>query len=169
MNANDPSDIYAWQRVGEAVTTSGALDEDHLGVLAAIGVVHVIDLAPASHESALKDEGAKLAKLGIGHTLIEVPFNNPTEDHYQQFKRAFEASPRPTHVHCIYNYRASAFLYRYNLEQGMDEGHARALMIEHWSPDKSDHPAAKPWKDFIDQTRRRHLEQRQAGIRLAYS
>lgn len=169
MNAKDPSNIYAWQRIGTDVTTSGALDDAHLAHLAAIGVVHVIDLAPASHESALKDEGIKLKKLGIGHTLIEVPFNTPTEDHYQQFKRAFEASPRPTHVHCIYNYRTSAFLYRYHLEQGMAEEQARALMIEQWSPDKSDHPAAKPWKDFIDETRRRHSRPRPKGIRIADS
>lgn len=159
MSTSDPTNIYAWQRINSGLTTSGGLMEGDIDGLANIGVAHVIDLAPASHESALQDERGKLAQHGIGHTLIEVPFNNPTEEHYQQFKRVFDATPRPIHVHCIYNYRASAFLYRYHLERGMPESEARALMMEHWSPDKSDHPAAQPWKRFIKETTLRHIDQ----------
>ena len=169
MSISDPSGIYAWQRIDRGVTTSGGLTDADLGGLAAIGVAHVIDLAPASHESALSNERNKLTQFGIGHTLIEVPFNNPTEDHYQQFKRAFEAVPRPVHVHCIYNYRASAFLYRYNLERGMPEREARVLMMEHWSPDKSDHPAAQPWKRFIKETTLRHLDRAAPNLRVVHS
>ncbi|MFZ1741249.1 MAG: hypothetical protein WAT93_00250 [Pontixanthobacter sp.] len=160
MAKQDPVGIYAWQRHNEVVTTSGCLRESDLAALAELGVAHVIDLAPASHENSISDEGTKLARLGIKHTLIEVPFNTPTEDHYQAFVKAYEKSSLPVHVHCIYNYRVSAFLYRYNLEHGMPKPMARELMIQHWSPDASEHPAAKPWKEFIKATIRNYKARR---------
>lgn len=156
MNVQEPRVIYAWQRLNEFVTTSGRLVDEDLTVLADLAIRHVIDLTPACHENNLADEKSKLARLGIQHTLIEVPFNRPTEDHYETFVKAYENSLLPVHVHCVYNYRVSAFLYRYNLESGMPEREARELMIQHWSPEASDHPAAKPWKDFIQTTRRNH-------------
>jgi hypothetical protein len=101
--------------------------------------------------------------MGIDHTQISVPFNRPTEEHYCEFVEAFENGPIPVHVHCIYNYRVSAFFYRYNIECGMPEREARALMNPHWVPDASDHPAARPWKTFIDATRARLKQQQVNG------
>lgn len=155
MTDKDPRTIYAWQRLSEVVTTSGRLEESNVQQLAGLGVKHVIDLAPPEHEVALADEKVKLERIGIAHTQISVPFNRPTEDHYREFVAAYEGGPIPVHVHCIYNYRVSAFFYRYHIEHGMPEPAARALMIPHWAPDASDHPAARPWKEFIDAARKR--------------
>lgn len=163
MSTQDPFGIYSWQRISDVVTTSGRLVASDIDDIARLGVRHVIDLTPRSHENTLQDEQERLAEKGISHLVIEVPFNRPTEEHYQQFKQAYEASQLPLHVHCIYNYRTSAFLYRYHLETGMPQAEARALMMEHWSPDKSDHPAAQPWKEFIQQTERRYQERRLAS------
>ena len=42
----------------------------------------------------------------------------------------------PVHVHCIANYRVSAFFYRYRRDVlGMDESRARADMEEVWHPE----------------------------------
>jgi hypothetical protein len=42
----------------------------------------------------------------------------------------------PVHVHCIANYRVSAFLYRYRREvRGMDEARARADLEAIWQPE----------------------------------
>jgi hypothetical protein len=56
------------------------------------------------------------------------------------------ASDSPVHVHCIANYRVSAFVYRYRRTiLGMDEARARADLDRVWQPDPV-------WKEFIDRT-----------------
>lgn len=147
----DPDDIRGWQRLDDRTTTSGKLDDADVARLAAIGVRHVINLALDSHPEALADEGAKLAAAGIAYTHIPVPFDAPDERHFDAFRVALDAiGDAPVHVHCIANYRVSAFYYRLNRDdRGMDEAQARALMEVQWQPDKSDRPETKVWADFI--------------------
>ena len=145
----DPVDIRGWQRISPEITTSGRIEDADLPRLADIGVGHVINLALGDHPEALADEGGKLAERDIAYTHIPVPFDAPTEDHYRAFVEAFEAGGAPVHVHCIMNYRVSAFFYRYHRERGMPEVEARALMEQQWSPDTVGDPQAAPWSAFI--------------------
>jgi uncharacterized protein (TIGR01244 family) len=151
VSPHDPSDIRGWQRLDALTTTSGKLDEADVTRLAAIGVKHVINLALDSHPEALADEGAKLATQGIGYTHIPVPFDAPSEAHFDTFRAAIkEVCSAPVHVHCIANFRVSAFYYRLNRDhRGMDEAQARALMEAQWAPDKSDRPETEVWAEFI--------------------
>jgi len=146
---SDPDDIRAWQRLSERLTTSGRLQDADLPRLAAIHVGHVINLALDEHPEALADEGRKLAELGMFYTHIPVPFDAPQDKHYEAFAQAMR-QPAPTHVHCIANWRVSAFLYRWHRDAcGMPEPEARALMEQQWSPETSDHPDAPAWAAFI--------------------
>lgn len=145
----DPEQIIAWQRLGPALTTSGALSEGDIDALAALGTAHVINLALATHPQALPDEEALLAARGIGYTHLPIPFDAPDDSHYAAFRAALDAAPRPLHIHCIMNWRVSACLYRWHREQGMAEGEARALMARQWQPERSDHPDAPAWAAFI--------------------
>jgi len=145
----DPEDIRAWQRLSPAVTTSGRIEDKDIGRLAELGVARVINLAMDDHPEALADEGVKLAERGISYTHIPVPFDAPEEAHYRAFVTAFEGSAAPVHVHCIANWRVSAFFYRYHRERGMDEAQARTLMERQWSPTTHSHPAARTWAAFI--------------------
>ena len=115
----DPTNIRAFQRLDPRTTTSGRLRDEDLDTLAAMGVGHVINLALASHPESLADEADKLAARGIGYTHIPVPFDAPDDDHYRAFLAALDdAGEKPVHVHCIMNYRVSAFFYRYHRETG---------------------------------------------------
>jgi uncharacterized protein (TIGR01244 family) len=145
---SDPEDIRGWQRLNELTTTSGKLDEADVARLAALGVKHVINLALDNHPEALPDEGAKLADAGIRYTHIPVPFDAPDDSHYAAFRGAL-TDGEATHVHCIMNWRVSAFFYRLNRERGMDEAVAKALMHQQWAPETSDNPQAAVWKAFI--------------------
>jgi uncharacterized protein (TIGR01244 family) len=146
---DDPDDIRGWQRLDDRTTTSGKLEDGDVARLAAIGVKHVINLALDSHPEALPDEGKKLAAAGIKYTHIPVPFDAPDDSHFDAFRAAL-VDGEPVHVHCIMNYRVSAFYYRLNRDhRGMDEAQARALMEAQWTPDKSDDPISKPWTNFI--------------------
>ncbi len=147
----DPEDIRGWQRLDERTTTSGKLEEADVARLASIGVKHVINLALDNHPEALADEGAQLASVGIGYTHIPVPFDAPDDTHFEDFCATLSAiGDAPVHVHCIMNWRVSAFYYRLNRDyRGMDEAQARALMEVQWAPDKSDRPETKVWAEFI--------------------
>lgn len=146
----DPEEIAFWQRLGPQVTTSGHLVPGDELRLAALGVRHVINLALADHPLALPDEAARLAAHGMAYSHLPVPFDAPDESHLAAFRAALEQGERPVHVHCIMNWRVSAFFYRWHREvAGMDEAQARALMARQWQPEQSDHPAAQVWARFI--------------------
>ena len=74
----------------------------------------MINLALHSHEKALPDEAGSVAALGMTYVHIPVDFQNPTERDFAGFVTAMQAAQTaPVHVHCIANYRVSAFFYRY--------------------------------------------------------
>ncbi len=148
--ADDPEQITAWQRLDERTTTSGRLVADDIPYLAEIGVRHVINLALDDSPGALVDEAALLAAEGIRYTHIPIPFDSPDERHFEEFCQAIEDNDAQIHVHCMMNYRVSAFFYRYNRDiRGVDEAKARALMEQQWSPDTSQHPDVQVWARFI--------------------
>ena len=145
----DPADIRNFLRLSDRITTSGRLQPGDPERLAAAGVRHVINLAMPDHPEALPDADAAMAEAGLRYTHIPVPFDAPDEAHYRRFAAALEASEEPVHVHCIMNWRVSAFVCRWNLERGMDEGEARRQMEAIWSPDENDHPDAPKWAAFV--------------------
>jgi uncharacterized protein (TIGR01244 family) len=142
---SDPIDIANWLRLNDRLTTSGQPSESQLADIRALGVKHVVNLALHTHEKALPDEAASVARLGMRYVHIPVDFNNPTEDDFARFRAAMaEIGNDPAHVHCIVNARVSAFLYRYRRDVlGMDEGRARAAMETIWRP-------GGVWADFIE-------------------
>ena len=149
---SDPDDIRAWQRLSDRITTSGRLQDGDPARLAAIGVRHVINLALDEHPEALAGERDKLAALGLGYTHIPVPFDAPQDAHYAAFVQAMD-NQGPAHVHCIANWRVSAFFYRWHREAcGMPKAEARALLERQWSPETSDHPDALAWAAFIGES-----------------
>jgi protein tyrosine phosphatase (PTP) superfamily phosphohydrolase (DUF442 family) len=132
----DPETIYNWRRLDDRVTTSGQPTEPQLADIHALGVRHIINLGLHSHEKALPDEAASVSRLGMTYIHIPVDFQKPTDGDFDQFCSAMEQLKEvPVHVHCIGNYRVSAFFYRYRRDVlGMDEAQARADMEQVWRP-----------------------------------
>ena len=143
----DPETIYHWYRLDDRITTSGQPTETELADIAALGVRSVINLGLHSHEKALPDEVATVRALGMTYVHIPVEFQNPTERDFDAFCTALKnAGDGPVHVHCIANYRVSAFFYRYRRTiLGMDEARARADLDRVWQPDPV-------WTEFINRT-----------------
>ena len=133
----DPDTIYNWRRLDDRITTSGQPTEPQLADIHALGVTHIINLALHTHEKALPDEARNVRDLGMTYTHIPVDFQNPTEQDFEQFCAVMEQfKDAPVHVHCIANYRVSAFFYRYRRDVlGMDETTARAAMEDVWHPE----------------------------------
>jgi uncharacterized protein (TIGR01244 family) len=148
----DPSDVPCWQRLDERITTSGRLQAADIGRLKAAGVRHVVNLALTDSPGALAGEDTIAAAEGLRYTHIPVPFGAPDDGHFAAFRQALEADEEPIHVHCIMNWRVSAFFYRYNRDlRGMPEPEARALMEQQWSPETNANADAPAWARFIAQ------------------
>jgi uncharacterized protein (TIGR01244 family) len=145
----DPEDITAWQRIDACTTTSGRLEAGDPARLAAIGVRRVINLALDESPGALPGEADLMAAAGLAYTHIPVPFDTPTEAHYARFRAALCEDETPVHVHCVMNWRVSAFFYRLHREQGMAEAAARPMMEAQWNPDTIAHKDAPAWARFI--------------------
>jgi uncharacterized protein (TIGR01244 family) len=133
----DPTHILNWQRIDRRVTTSGQPSEAECAEIVALGVRHVINLGLHSHPNALPDEAATLTALGVTYVHQPVDFQNPTLEDFRRFCAVMaEMEATPVHVHCIMNYRVSAFMCRYQRDVlGMDEALARAKMEQIWQPD----------------------------------
>jgi uncharacterized protein (TIGR01244 family) len=141
----DPADIRNFVRLSPRLTTSGRLESGDPARLAAMGARRVINLALADHPEALPHAETAMAAAGLAYTHIPVPFDAPTLDHYRQFAAALEADGAPVHVHCIMNWRVSAFLCRWHREHGMADDGAAALMHLVWQPETSEYPHAEKW------------------------
>lgn len=117
--------------------TSGQPTEGQLAEIHALGVRHVVNLGLHTHEKAVPDEAACVARLGMSDVHIPVDFQHPTEQDFQQFCSVMERlQDLPVHVHCIANYCVWAFLYRYRRDVlNMDEARARAEMEAIWQPE----------------------------------
>ena len=148
---SDPADMRAFLRLSDRITTSGRLQPHDPLRLAAMGAAHVINLSLHDHAEALPDAAAAMAAAGLAYTHIPVPFARPEEAHYRAFAAALAAEARPVHVHCIMNWRVSAFFYRWHREAcGMAEGEARKLLETIWSPHTSEGIEAAPWRAFVE-------------------
>ena len=148
MQAGDPADIRNWQRRADGITTSGKLEPHDPARLAAIGVRHVVNLALDSHPEALADEAALLAAEGIAYTHIPVPFDAPTPAHVAALEQSLAAHPGPHDVHCIMNWRVTAFFYLIDRASGLPEADARARMADVWNP-LDDETAPAAWRELL--------------------
>jgi catechol 2,3-dioxygenase-like lactoylglutathione lyase family enzyme/protein tyrosine phosphatase (PTP) superfamily phosphohydrolase (DUF442 family) len=126
----DPEAIYHWRRLDDQITTSGQPTELQLKDLHALGIRHIVNLGLHSHEKALPNEAASVSRLGMTYIPIPVDFQNPTGQDFDQFCAVMkQLKDVPVHVHCIANYRVSAFFYRYRRDVlGIEEARARADM-----------------------------------------
>lgn len=149
MSEGDPADIRNWQRYSARLTTSGRLERNDPARLAKIGVRHVVNLALEDHPEALADEAQLMARHGMAYSHIPVPFDAPERAHVESLRAVLETAEGPVHVHCIMNWRVTAFLYLIEREGGMAEHEARARMQRVWDPFASEHPAAGPWRALL--------------------
>ena len=133
----DPETIHNWRRLDDRITTSGQPTEPQLADLHALGVRHVVNLGLHTHEKALPNEAASVSRLGMTYIHIPVDFQNPTDEDFAKFCAEMARLKEVlVHVHCIANYRVSAFFYRYRRDVlGMDEAEARADLEQIWHPE----------------------------------
>ena len=134
--STDPTSIDGWHRLDQRLTSSGQPSEADLRLIAGLGVRHIINLGLPSHPRALPDEAASVAALRLAYTAITVEFSQPTEEDFAKFCALMTACAGATiHIHCIANYRVSAFIYRYRREiLHWPAAQARPDLLHLWQP-----------------------------------
>lgn len=133
----DPEDIYNWRRLDERLTTSGQPSEAQLQAIATLGVDCVVNLGLHTHPKALPDERGTVTALGMDYIHQPVDFQNPTAADLDRFCEAMDRlQGRTVHVHCIANWRVSAFLYRWRIDRlGWAPSRARPDLDAIWTPE----------------------------------
>lgn len=120
-----------------SIASSGQPLAGQFGAIAAADYDVVINLAMPDSDGAIPDEGRIVTACGMSYVHIPVPFEAPGGDHLRRFlgvMTAFRDDRR--WVHCVVNYRASAFLYLYwrRVLKATPE-QARAVLLPSWEPD----------------------------------
>lgn len=133
----DVQGIINVKQVNDFVHSSGQPRIEQFQLIADAGVATVINLLPASHPEALKNEATIVSDLGMDYLSIEVPFDQPRRAHWNHFTQLMQQlAGSKVWVHCLLNYRASAFLFLYLQQvQGMTEWQARQQVFSDWNAD----------------------------------
>lgn len=128
--------IINYIRVSDRIASSGQPDEHQFRYIADAGYQVVLNLAMPNSDNALPEEGNIVTSQRMTYVHIPVPFDAPGADHLTTFLRAMDAfSDKQLWIHCVVNYRVSAFLYQYmRLVQGATQEEARTVMLPTWQP-----------------------------------
>ncbi|WP_078118603.1 protein tyrosine phosphatase family protein [Thiosocius teredinicola] len=137
-------EITNYREISERLASSGQPHEMQFKEVAVAGFEVVINLAMPNSENAIPEEGYIVTARKMAYVHLAVPFEAPTVEHLRSFfalMQAFES--RKCWVHCVVNYRVSAFLYQYfRLVRRMDEEEARKVVLEEWKPNEV-------WQEFM--------------------
>jgi protein tyrosine phosphatase (PTP) superfamily phosphohydrolase (DUF442 family) len=128
------------------IATSGQPRREQFVGIAKEGYVAVINLAMADSNHAVHDEAAIVTGLGLRYHHIPVPFDAPNVDQLREFLSVMRLlEDRKVWVHCVRNWRASAFMYHYlRHEKGASLAVACSPMLDEWLPLMSD-----AWQAFL--------------------
>ena len=132
-------------RYASNLSSGGSPTLSDLENLCAAGCEVVINLAMPTSPDTIPGEGEHVRRMGMQYIPIPVVWENPTRQNLADFFDAMDACrKRSVFVHCVKNYRVSAFIYLYRvLRQGADPQEAHKDMTSIWEPDGT-------WLEFIE-------------------
>ncbi len=132
-------DIINYLKVTEKISTSGQPTAEQFEKIAQEGHEIVINLAVVHSEGKIEHEDDIVTSLGMNYIHIPVDFLEPTVKNLKDFIEILTAlSHKKVWVHCIMNYRVSAFMYvyhKYILKTPFEN--INLEVFEEWSPDEN--------------------------------
>ena len=125
--------------VDDQLSSSGQIAPEHVPLLQSLGVRTVVNLA-VYNEEYNGSENEWLVKNGLTYIHLPVDFERPTSSDLKRFFQLMDAlADEPVWVHCIANYRASAFTYLYRItKRGDSKADAKALLDQIWTDELRD-------------------------------
>lgn len=130
-------EIYNVRRIDERLLTAGQPNAEQLRELAAAGCTALINLSTNDPRWALPGEAELALELGMDYRHLPVVFDAPSPQDYAAFAAALDGfAGRSVLVHCVANYRVSAFMAIYGERTlGWDRARADAWIADVWQPD----------------------------------
>ena len=149
VSADTAAGIYNYHAVDTQLATSGHLTQDQANALADDGFDLVINLATVSDDHNASD-GPAIAAQGVTYVHIPVPWDAPSLADLDLFFAVMDGrGKRKTLVHCMANYRASAFVYLYRtLRLGVAHDVARQDLNVIW--DNAAWEEYPQWRALMD-------------------
>ena len=129
------------------IATSGQPTSEQFKLIAEAGYGHVVNLATPDHPDSIPNEGQIITQLNMSYIHIPVPFDAPLPQQVKHFCKIMSVlSTEQVFVHCIMNYRVSAFMFHFlNKVEGKSEVESKSEMFNWWSPDTA-------WKGLLKWT-----------------
>ncbi|MCL2916263.1 protein tyrosine phosphatase family protein [Shewanella corallii] len=138
--------IRAFKTNSPQLVTSGQPAASQFNELSQAGVDVVINLMPDSSNTEYQNEAELVEQAGMQYVYIPVDWKNPTQADLQAFFEVMGANKdKDILLHCLANYRASAFAYLYQLKQG--NAVAMSEVMTPWGDDLARHPQ---WQKLIE-------------------
>ena len=130
--------ILNYMQVMENIASSGQPNESEFAAIANAGYEVIINFAMPNSENAIPSEGHLVTSNNMIYIHIPVPFDEPELFHLQSFIKIMEIfADKKVWVHCVKNYRASAFLYRYlRKSRGLSATEAQKAILPSWEPNE---------------------------------
>lgn len=140
--------ITNYLQISDQIATSGQPEDHQFKYIAAANYQVVINLAMPNSDNAIPEEGNIVTAHKMTYVHIPVPFDAPSTTHLKNFIGVMKTfSAQRVWVHCVVNYRASAFLYQYQrLVYGLPHAEALQVMLPTWEPNAV-------WQRFMAHTR----------------
>lgn len=132
---NSIESIRNFVQLTAQIGTAGQPTADQFQLVADAGFTSIINIAMPDHPDSIDYEGKLVTELGMNYCHLPVPFDAPTADHVKRFFALLEAQQeQQVFVHCIMNYRVSAFMYHY------------LIRVKEWSPQQARSPIFDRWE-----------------------
>ena len=135
----ESSGIFNATWIDNQLSSSGQIHAEHAPLLQSLGVKTVVNLA-VYNEEYNGSENQWVVERGMTYIHLPVDFDRPTSSDLERFYQLMDALADETvWVHCIANYRASAFTYLYRInERGDSRKDAKALLDQIWTDELLD-------------------------------
>ena len=135
----ESSGIFNVTWIDNQLSSSGQIHAEHAPLLQSLGVKTVVNLA-VYNEEYNGSENQWVVERGMTYIHLPVDFDRPTSSDLERFYQLMDALADETvWVHCIANYRASAFTYLYRINgRGDSRKDAKALLDQIWTDELLD-------------------------------
>lgn len=144
--------VRALQYHNATLISAGLPEAEEIPLLADAGVEVVINLIPTDAQQQIVNEEEVVVEAGMAFHRIEVDWQNPTLENYDQFESLMqEYQGKSVLVHCQLNWRASAFVYLHQRAMGNDD----LSIMAPWGDLQQSFAKYPQWAELVEQVKQR--------------
>ena len=147
LKNNALKQIVNFYQLDENIGTSGQPVGEQFADISAAGYEIVLNLSLSDSPNAIENENNIISELNMTYVHIPVDFKSPRREDLESFFKHMEKHKnKRIFVHCVMNWRVSAFMFLYQtIKCDMPVADALQHMNAVWQPEPV-------WQEFIENT-----------------